>query len=97
MDIKVNSVVGSNEQSLPNFPDGVDIGSNSSISVHGHINVVGVTTLQSIFVESDASTANLYSDAYVGDGSQLTGIVTTTTPSKVIGLKYIFADPPLRA
>lgn len=95
MNIKSDSVVGSNGVSSPNFPDGVNIGQNK-LNHYGDSNFVGISTLANI--NSNTSISNVvYSTAYVGDASGLTGIVTTTTSSKVVALKYILSDPPLRS
>lgn len=95
MNIKSNSVVGSNGVSSPSFPDGMKMSGNI-INNYGNLNLIGITTLSNINANTSISNV-VYSTSYVGDASGLTGIVTTTTSSKVIALKYLFSDPPLRS
>ena len=95
MDIKVNFVVGANGITSPSFPDGTVI-SNGEIDVYGDLNVVGISTLATILIGNGGISTTVYSSSYIGDGSGLAGI-KTSSPSRVVGLKYIFSDPPLRS
>jgi len=95
IDIKVDSIVGSNGESPPSFPEGINIGQNI-INNYGNLNVSGISTIQTINVDTSISNT-LYSSSYFGDASGLTGIDATTTLSKVVALKYLLSDPPLRS
>lgn len=95
MDIKVNDIVGSNGLTPPSFPDGLVISDGGRIDLYGNVAISGISTLSTLNIQQGTSSL-VNSSAYVGDGSGLTGI-STSSPSRVVGLKYIFADPPLRA
>ena len=94
MYIRSNSIVNYNDTGPVEFPDSISIGS-SVISTNGNLNLSGVSTFSSIN-GSSISASTVTANRFVGDGSQITGLATITS-SKIIALKYIFADPPLRA
>lgn len=94
MNIKSNSVVGSNGLDTVNLPNSVSTGS-SVVNVYGNIQSTGIVTT-TILNATSVNTTTISSSNFVGNGSQLTGLVSTNS-SKSIALKYIFADPPLRA
>lgn len=93
MNIKSNSVLSSNGLNSVNLPNSVSIGS-SVINIYGNIQsgVITATTLTA----SSTNVTTISSDNFIGDGSQLSGLETTTV-NRIIALKYIFADPPLRS
>lgn len=95
MNIQVDSVVGSNGQSSPSFPEGIDIGQNI-INNYGNLNLSGISSLSVIKANTSISDT-VYSSSYVGDGSGLTGLTPSTTPSRIVALKYLLSDPPLRS
>ena len=94
MYIRSNSIVNYNGTGPVEFPDSISIGS-SIISANGDLNLSGVSSFNNINATNIPS-STISANRFVGDGSQLTGL-TTTTSSKIIALKYIFSDPPLRA
>lgn len=93
MNIKSNSVVGSNGSSPVSLPNSISIGS-SIINVSGNIQSELVTT--TILNTTTVNVTTVNSNRYLGDGSQITGLPSTNA-RKIIAFKYIFADPPLRA
>lgn len=92
MNIKSNSIVSSNGNESVNLPNGFSVG---SIIVQGNLNLLGITTSQSVNSnEIFATSVNV--ESLSGNGSGLTNTPNIQS-SRVIALKYIFADPPLRA
>lgn len=93
MNIKSNSVLSSNGLNSVNLPNSISIGS-SLLNVYGNIHsgVITATTLTA----SSLTATTVSSSNCIGDGSQLSGLETTTV-NRIIALKYIFADPPLRS
>ena len=92
MNIKSNSIVSSNGNESVNLPNGFSVG---SIIVQGNLNLLGITTSQSVNSnEIFATSVNV--ESLSGNGSELTNTPNIQS-SRVIALKYIFADPPLRA
>lgn len=79
---------------MVNLPNSVSTGS-SVVNIFGNIETTGVVTT-TILNSSSINSTNISSPNFVGNGSQLTNI-TTTNASKVIALKYILSDPPLRS
>lgn len=94
MNIKSNSVAGSNNLDAVNLPNSISIGS-SIVNVFGNVQTTGVVTTTTLNSNS-VNTTTISSPNFIGNGSQLTNI-TTTNASKVIALKYILSDPPLRS
>lgn len=99
MYIRSNSVVNYDETGPVELPESISIGS-SVILVSGGLNLSGVSTFTTInatnISSSSPSTTTINASRFTGDGSQITGL-TTISSSRIIALKYIFADPPLRA
>jgi hypothetical protein len=97
MYIRSNSVVNYNGTGPVELPESVSIGS-SVILVSGGLNLSGVSTFTSINATniSSSPSTTINASRFTGDGSQITGL-TTISSSRIIALKYIFADPPLRA
>jgi hypothetical protein len=93
MNIKSNSVLSSNGLNSVNLPNSISIGS-SLLNVYGNIHsgIITTTTLNA----NSLSATTVTSSNFVGDGSQLSGLETTTV-NRIIALRYIFADPPLRS
>ncbi len=93
MNIKSNSVLSSNGLNSVNLPNSISIGS-SLLNVYGNIHsgIITTTTLNA----NSLSATTVTSSNFVGDGRQLSGLETTTV-NRIIALKYIFADPPLRS
>lgn len=94
MYIRSNSIENYNGTGPVELPDSISIGS-SVIPISGGLNLSGITTFASINATNIPS-STISATRFVGDGSQIVGL-TTTTKSRIIALKYIFADPPLRA
>ena len=92
MNIKTNSVIGSNGNKSVSLPNGFYVG---SLSAQGNLNITGITTSEVLNTNGlNASIVNVSSIS--GNGSGLTGVPNLQS-GRVIALKYIFADPPMRA
>ena len=94
MYIRTNSIENYTGTGPVELPDSISIGS-SVIPISGGLNLTGISTFADISASNIPSTT-ITATRFVGDGSQITGL-STTTSSRIIALKYIFADPPLRA
>lgn len=92
MNIKANAVVGSTGNNSVNLSNGFYGG---SISLQGNIVIGGITTV-GILSSTSLVTTTINVNSLSGNGSGLTNVPNIQT-SRVIALKYIFADPPLRA
>ncbi len=92
MNIKANSVVNYNGTGATELPNGYSVGILTS---QGNQNIIGITTIQTISGTS-ANCTTISVTSMNGNGSGLTG-TTSIQNGRVIALKYIFADPPLRS
>ena len=93
---KVNTITDRNNSGSPTLPYGATIPSTGSVEVQGNINVSGASTVGILSASSAIVVGIVSATAFVGDGSGLT-VLSTTTASKNIAYHYIFADPPLRS
>ena len=93
MNIKSNSIVGVDGTSAVELANGYSVG---SLDLQGGVVFSGISTIGIVSSTSINVSGVVTATSFVGNGSFLSGI-STITKSRVIGLKYIFADPPLRA
>jgi len=93
---QTDSVVGKDGEGKVDLGNGASLPSGTTIDLQGSINVSGISTVSIISATSSVVTGVVTATNFVGDGSGLTGL-TTTTASKNIAYHYIFADPPLRS
>lgn len=92
MNIKTNAIVNYNGTEPTELPNGYSVGILTS---QGNINISGISTIETISGTSlNSSTISVTS--MNGDGSGLTNLPSLQN-GRVIALKYIFADPPLRS
>jgi len=86
--LKVDSIVDVYGISSPELPYSAVIPPEGTLNVNGNINVVGVSTMADLRVDSVVS-QSIVATAFVGDGSGLTGL-PIVNDSKVVGLSLIF-------
>lgn len=94
--LKVNSVTNRLNDGPPELTNGVIVPSGAIITSSGNLNLSGIVTIANVSSTSINVSGVVTATSFVGNGSFLSGIYPITK-SRVIGLKYIFADPPLRA
>lgn len=91
MDIKANAILNSTGDGPVEFTNGLSV---SGLVTSTNVNFTGVTTTGNISVNTLSGT-NV--DAIlVGSGSSLSGL-SPVASGRIVGLKFILADPPLRA
>jgi len=91
MDIKANAILNSTGDGPTEFTNGLSI---VGLVTTGDANFSGVTTTGNINVSAvSVSSANAI---LVGSGASLTGL-SPIDSGRIVGLKFILADPPLRA
>lgn len=93
MNIKTNSVVNYDDTGPTGLSNGYSVGILTS---QGNQNLTGISTIQTISATQINSSTISVSDGLNGNGSGLTNLPNIQS-SRIIALKYIFADPPLRA
>lgn len=86
--LKVDSIVDVYGTGAPTLPFGAVIPPGGTLTVNGNINSTGITTLSSIQA-TQIQAGTLTAQAFVGDGSQLTGL-PTVSDAKIIGLSLVF-------
>lgn len=92
MNIKTNAIVNYNGTEPIELPNGYSVGILTS---QGNINISGISTIETISGTSlNSSTISVTS--MNGDEYGLTNLPSLQN-GRVIALKYIFADPPLRS
>lgn len=91
MKIKTNAIVNSTGDGAVQFSNGLDV---AGIVTSFNTNFTGITTTTSISCNTvSVTSANA---TLVGSGVSLTGL-SDVTSGRIVGLKFILADPPLRA
>lgn len=93
---QTGSVVGKDGEGKVDLSNGASLPSGTTIDLQGSMNVSGITTIGIITATSSVVTGVVTATNFVGDGSRLTGL-STTTASKNIAVHFILADPPLRS
>jgi len=93
MNIKTNSVVNYDGTGTTELPNGYSVGILTS---QGNQSISGISTIQTISATNANSSTISVSNGLNGNGSGLTNLPNLQN-GRIIALKYIFADPPLRA
>lgn len=93
--IKVNAVTDRFDSGAPTLPNSAIIPSGGTLVVNGNVNNTGISTISTVEATQINSTT-MTAQAFVGDGSQLTGL-PIVSQSKVVALKMIIDPLPFRS
>lgn len=93
MNIKTNSVVNYEGTGSIELPNGYSVGILTS---QGNQNFTGISTIQTISAVNINSSTISISNGLNGNGSGLNNLPNIQS-GRIIALKYIFSDPPLRS
>ena len=91
MDIKANAILNSTGDGPVEFTNGTSV---SGLVTTTNINFTGVSTAGNI--QATAVSVSNINAVLVGSGASLSGM-SPVASGRVVGLKFILADPPLRA
>lgn len=99
MKIRSDSIVSADGNGPIIVTHGASLPSGSQVSLVGsniNVNATGISTIGNLSATNINTSGVVTATKFVGDGSNLTDI-SSVSSSKAIALKFIIADPPLRA
>jgi len=94
--IKVDTITDRNNSGSPTLTNGATLPSETSLSVGGNINFVGITTIGLLNADNATVVGVITATQFVGDGALLQGVPSVSS-SKSIALKIVLDPLPFRS
>ncbi len=93
--LKVDSIRNRNDDGAPSLIKGASIPSGANLTVNGDLNLTGVTTV-GFLTTQNATVGIVTASSFVGDGSGLTSLQTTSA-AKAYALRSLLDPLPFRS
>ena len=93
--LKVDSIRNRNDDGPPSLPKGATVPAGGTLGVNGDISVTGISTV-GFLTAQHVTTGVVTATSFVGDGSGLTSLQTTTA-SKAYALRSLLDPLPFRS
>ncbi len=93
--LRVNSIVNRSDDGAIEFTKGATFPAGATLTVQSHTNILGIATV-GVVTSTHVTSGIVTATSFVGDGSQLTSIPTTSA-AKAIALKFILDPLPFRS
>ena len=93
--LRVNSIVNRSDDGAIEFTKGATFPAGTSLNVESNANILGIATV-GVITATHMTAGIVTATSFVGNGSQLTSIPTTSA-GKAIALKFILDPLPFRS
>ncbi len=93
--LKVDSIRNRNDDGAPSLPKGASIPSGATLTANGNLSVTGVSTV-GFLTTQNATVGIVTATSFVGDGSGLTALQTTSA-AKAYALRTLLDPLPFRS